>query len=102
MTIDIQKYNRVLEEMLLGLEGLKSWDKPEVLRILTPMFEVMHIAKFWWVYYPNRRAQAEREAARAKEKSQKAKDRLLGNILGSAGSTIGRKITDKIFKDIFK
>lgn len=49
-----------------------------------------------------RRAQAEREAARAKEKSQKAKDRLLGNILGSAGSTIGRKITDKIFKDIFK
>ena len=60
MTIDIQKYNRVLEEMLLGLEGLKSWDKPEVLRILTPMFEVMHIAKFWWVYYPNRRAEAER------------------------------------------
>ena len=49
-----------------------------------------------------RRTQAEREAARAKEKSQKAKDRLLGNILGSAGSTIGRKITDKIFKDIFK
>lgn len=49
-----------------------------------------------------RRAQAEREAQKAKEKSQKAKDRLLGNILGSAGSTIGRKITDKIFKDIFK
>ena len=49
-----------------------------------------------------RRAQAEREAIKAKEKSQKARDRLLGNILGSAGSTIGRKITDKIFKDIFK
>ena len=49
-----------------------------------------------------RRAQAEREAQKAKEKSQKARDRLLGNILGSAGSTIGRKITDKIFKDIFK
>lgn len=49
-----------------------------------------------------RRLEAEREAKKAKEKSQKAKDRLLGNILGSAGSTIGRKITDKIFKDIFK
>ena len=49
-----------------------------------------------------RRVQAEREAAKAKEKSQKARDRLLGNILGSAGSTIGRKITNKIFKDIFK
>ena len=49
-----------------------------------------------------RRAQAEREANKAKEKTQKAKDRLLGNILGSAGSTIGRKITDKIIKDIFK
>ena len=49
-----------------------------------------------------RRVQAEREAQKAKEKSQKARDRLLGNILGSAGSTIGRKITDKIFKDIFK
>ena len=49
-----------------------------------------------------RRLQAEREAIKAKEHSQKTRDRLLGNILGSAGSTIGRKITDKIFKDIFK
>ena len=49
-----------------------------------------------------RRLQAEREAQKAKERSQKTRDRLLGNILGSAGSTIGRKITDKIFKDIFK
>ena len=49
-----------------------------------------------------RRVQAEREAQKAKEKAQKTKDRLIGNILGSAGSTIGRKITDKIFKDIFK
>ena len=49
-----------------------------------------------------RRLQAEREAIKAKERSQKTRDRLLGNILGSAGSTIGRKITDKIFKDIFK
>ena len=49
-----------------------------------------------------RRAQAEREAQKAKERSQKTKDRLLGNIVGSVGSTLGRKITDKIFKDIFK
>ena len=49
-----------------------------------------------------RRLQAEREAIKAKERSQKTRDRLLGNILGSAGNTIGRKITDKIFKDIFK
>lgn len=49
-----------------------------------------------------RRLQAEREAIKAKERSRKTRDRLLGNILGSAGSTIGRKITDKIFKDIFK
>ena len=49
-----------------------------------------------------RRVQAEREAVRAKEKSQKVKDRVIGNILGSAGSAIGRKAIDKIFKDIFK
>ena len=49
-----------------------------------------------------RREEAEREAKKAKEKSQKTRDRLLGNIVGSVGSTLGRKITDKIFKDIFK
>ena len=49
-----------------------------------------------------RRVQAEREAEKAKEKSQKVKDRVIGNILGSAGSAIGRKAIDKIFKDIFK
>jgi hypothetical protein len=49
-----------------------------------------------------RRVAAEKEAQKAKERSQKTRDRLLGNIIGSAGSTIGRKITDKIFKDIFK
>ena len=49
-----------------------------------------------------RRIAAEKEAKKAKEKSQKVKDRVLGNILGSAGSTIGRKITHKILKDIFK
>jgi hypothetical protein len=49
-----------------------------------------------------RRLEAEREAKKAKEKAQKTKDRLLGNILGSAGSTIGRKITNKILKDLFK
>lgn len=49
-----------------------------------------------------RRVQAEREALKAKEKAQKTRDRLLGNIVGSAGSTIGRKLTDKILKGIFK
>lgn len=49
-----------------------------------------------------RRVQAEREAQKAKEKSQKVKDRVIGNILGSAGSAIGRKAIDKIFKNIFK
>ncbi len=49
-----------------------------------------------------RRIAAEKEAKKAKEKVQKAKDRLIGNIAGSVGSTLGRKITDKIFKDIFK
>ena len=49
-----------------------------------------------------RRVAAEKEAKKAKEKAQKTKDRLIGNIAGSVGSTLGRKITDKIFKDIFK
>lgn len=49
-----------------------------------------------------RRLEAEREAKKAKEKAQKVKERVIGNILGSAGSAIGRKITDKLFKDIFK
>ena len=49
-----------------------------------------------------RKVAAEKEAKKAKEKSQKTKDRLIGNIAGSIGSTLGRRITDKIFKDIFK
>ena len=49
-----------------------------------------------------RRLEAEREAKKAKERSQKTRDRLIGNIVGSVGSTLGRKITDKLFKDIFK
>ena len=60
MTIDIQEYNRVLDEMLLGLENLRSWDRPVVLDILRPMLNVLHVAKFCWVYYPNERAEAER------------------------------------------
>lgn len=54
----------------------------------------------------NERAkQAEKERVaqeKASAKQKKATDRLLGNILGSAGSAIGRNITNKIFKDIFK
>ncbi len=49
-----------------------------------------------------RRLEAEREAKKAKERSRKTRDRLIGNIVGSVGSTLGRKITDKLFKDIFK
>ena len=60
MTIDIQGYNRVLDEMLLGLENLRSWDRPVVLDILRPMLNVLHVAKFCWVYYPNERAEVER------------------------------------------
>ena len=45
-----------------------------------------------------RRAQAERDAKKVKSKA----DRFLGNVIGSAGSAIGRKITDKILKDLFK
>ena len=49
-----------------------------------------------------RRAQAEREAEKAKKQIKSKADRFLGNVIGSAGSAIGRKITNKIFKDIFK
>ena len=49
-----------------------------------------------------RRAQAEREAEKAKKQVKSKADRFLGNVIGSAGSAIGRKITNKIFKDIFK
>ena len=54
----------------------------------------------------NERAkQAEKEriaAEKAKAKQKSSADRFLGNVLGSAGSAIGRNITNKIFKDIFK
>lgn len=49
-----------------------------------------------------RRAQAEREAEKAKKQVKSKADRFLGNVIGSAGSAIGRKITNKIFKDLFK
>ena len=49
-----------------------------------------------------RRAQAEREALKTKKQVKSKADRFLGNVIGSAGSAIGRKITNKIFKDLFK
>lgn len=49
-----------------------------------------------------RRAQAEREASKAKKQVKSKTDRFLGNVIGSAGSAIGRKITNKILKNIFK
>ena len=51
------------------------------------------------------RREKENAAVRTKTKSSSKKsaaDRFIGNVLGSAGSAIGRKITNKILKDIFK
>lgn len=51
------------------------------------------------------RREKENAAARNRTKSSSKKsatDRFIGNVLGSAGSAIGRKITNKILKDIFK
>ncbi len=46
MTIDILEYNRILEDMILGLEAIKNWKKQEVLNVLRPMFRALHVAKF--------------------------------------------------------
>ncbi|MBR3131051.1 DUF853 family protein [Candidatus Saccharibacteria bacterium] len=55
------------------------------------------------------RAVAERERARrttpartTKSSSKTLADRFLGNVVGSIGSAAGRKITNKILKDLFK
>jgi hypothetical protein len=51
------------------------------------------------------RREKENATVRTKTKSSSKKtaaDRFIGNVLGSAGSAIGRKITNKILKDIFK
>ena len=51
------------------------------------------------------RREKENATVRTKTKSSSKKsaaDRFLGNVIGSAGSAIGRKITNKILKDIFK
>ena len=49
-----------------------------------------------------RRIAAEKEAEKAKAKQKKISDRFLGNVVGSVGSVVGRKITDKILKDLLK
>lgn len=49
-----------------------------------------------------RRAAAEKEALKTKKSVDKIKDRVIGNVAGSAASTLGRKLTDKILKGIFK
>ncbi len=46
------------------------------------------------------RVEKENEKVRAKQK--KLADRFLGNVVGSIGSATGRKITNKILKDLFK
>ncbi|MBR2998422.1 DUF853 family protein [Candidatus Saccharibacteria bacterium] len=48
------------------------------------------------------RKAAEKAASAAKSKSKTLGDRFLGNVVGSLGSTVGRKITNKILKDLFK
>jgi len=47
-------------------------------------------------------ARREKEAAQARAKQKKLADRFLGNVVGSIGSATGRKITNKILKDLFK
>jgi hypothetical protein len=50
------------------------------------------------------RSQRERatSARNAKSSSKTLTDRFLGNVVGSIGSAAGRKITNKILKDLFK
>lgn len=59
MTIDILEYNRIFEDMILGLEAVKNWKKQEVLNVLRPMFRALHVAKFKWVFFPNEQTEAE-------------------------------------------
>lgn len=47
-------------------------------------------------------AKREKEAAQAKAKQRKLADRIIGNVAGSAASTVGRKLTDKLLKGLFK
>ena len=47
-------------------------------------------------------ARREKELAQTKAKQKKLADRFLGNVVGSIGSATGRKITNKILKDLFK
>lgn len=49
-----------------------------------------------------REAAASREKTRAKTSTKSTTDRFLGNVLGSAGSAIGRKLVDKVLKDLLK
>ena len=49
-----------------------------------------------------RREKEAAQATKAKSSKKSTADRFLGNVLGSAGSAIGRNITNKILKDLFK
>lgn len=48
------------------------------------------------------RAAADKAAKTTKSKQKSLGDRFLGNVIGSLGSGIGRKISNKILKDLFK
>ena len=48
------------------------------------------------------RKAAKKAAEKPKSKQKSLGDRFLGNVVGSLGSTVGRKITNKILKDLFK
>jgi hypothetical protein len=52
--------------------------------------------------YERERLKREKEEKAAAAKQKKLADRFLGNVIGSIGSATGRKISNKIFKDLFK
>lgn len=52
--------------------------------------------------YEREQTKREKEQKAASTKQKKLADRFLGNVIGSIGSAAGRKISNKIFKDLFK
>ncbi len=60
MTIDIDLFNEIFDDMLLGLEAIPEWVEPEVTRIIAPVCRVLKIARYKVDFYPNARAEADR------------------------------------------
>ncbi|MBP5607233.1 MAG: EAL domain-containing protein [Lachnospiraceae bacterium] len=61
MTIEFLEYESMLRDMLLELEKLTEWKVPEVAKIIAPMCRVLHMARLKQEFYPNARAEAERQ-----------------------------------------